>query len=136
ASGASGAKVAMQVTGIYTPPTPSDYWFGSLNPFPPPDSTQLPPSIVDPAGYLALSRRLDLTSQLVWDAYIDFRGLTFGRAVSVANRISRLASRQAFRPDSPLAGAGTTTGFPTLVKIVEQRTANLRIPVYLVVFQI
>ena len=45
----------MQVTGIYTPPTPSDYWFGSLNPFPPPDSTQLPPSIVDPAGYLALT---------------------------------------------------------------------------------
>jgi hypothetical protein len=132
ASGASGAKVAMQVTGIYTPPTPSDYWFGSLNPFPPPDSTQLPPSIVDRTGYVALSQRLDLTSQLVWDAYIDVRGMTFGQAVPVANRISRLA----FPDESPLARAGTTTGFATLVQIVEQRTANLRIPVYLVVFQI
>ncbi|MDP9341140.1 MAG: ABC transporter permease [Actinomycetota bacterium] len=132
ASGASGAKVAMQVTGIYTPPTPSDFWFGSLNPFPAPDSTQLPPSIVDRTGFLALSQRLDLTSKLVWDVYLDFSGMSFAQAVPVANRIQRLA----FPDESPLAGVGKTTEFPTLLTIVEQRTANLRIPVYLVVFQI
>jgi hypothetical protein len=133
ASGASGAKVAMQVTGIYGPPDVSDpFWFGSLNPFPPPDTTQPAPSIVDRIGYLALVQRLSLTSQFVWDLYINFRGLTFGQAVAIADRIHHLS----FPDDSPLAQAGISTGFPTLLEIVKQRTANLRIPVYLVVFQI
>ncbi len=81
-----------------------------------------------------LAARLSLTSRFVWDAYLDFHGMTFAQAVPVANRITRLPS--AFPADSPLAGVHPTTGFPTLLKIVEQRTANLRIPVYLVVFQI
>ncbi len=132
ASGASGAKVAMQVTGIYTPPQPSDFWFGSLSPFPPPDSTQPAPSIVDRTGYLALAQRLGLTSQFFWDAYLDLSGLSFQQVVPVANRIQRLA----FPDTSPLARTGKNTGFPTLLEIVEQRTANLRVPVYLVVFQI
>src|SRR5436190_7305193 len=136
ASGASGTKVAMQVTGIYTPPEPSDYWFGSLNPFPPADSTTLPPVIVDRTGYLALSQRLDLTSQFVWDVYIDFSGMTFAQAVPVANRVQRFGQPGAFPADSPMAGAHANPGLPTLLELVQQRTANLRVPVYLVVFQI
>lgn len=133
ATGSTGARIPMQVTALYRPPDLTDpFWFGSEAPFPAPDSTQPSPAFVTRDGYQALLERLDLSTQFVWDLYLTLDALTFPEFEEVVGRIQRTA----FPGESPLAGAEPATGLPTVLELIRTRTENLRVPVYLVVFQI
>ena len=129
-----GETSKLLVTGTYVqPPHPTeDYWFGSLNPFPPPDSQEPQPAVVDRSGYLALASRLQLTSRFTWDVYLHIDQESFQEARTLPARLAAIS----FPGSSPLAGLQVSTALPDLLAVVEQRTANLRVPVYLVVFQI
>jgi FtsX-like permease family len=132
-SGANG-KAKLLVTGIYVqPPDPTeDYWFGSLNPFPPPDTGEPEPAVMDEVGYVRLAEQLGLTSRFVWDVYLNIDQQSFQAARTLPGRVAAVS----FPGGSPLGGAQVSTALPELLQVVEQRTANLRVPVYLVVFQI
>jgi FtsX-like permease family protein len=144
---AGGLSTPLRVTGTYEEPLHRTgvYWFESLNPFPPPDSIQPLPTVMGQAGYLALAKGLDLTTQFAWDVYLSTGSMTFQAARQTASAIQSLTVPRG----SPLAGEtclsgpeGTcfttppATGFPSILALVDERTANLRVPIYVVVFQI
>jgi hypothetical protein len=138
AVGPSGSRVPLRLTGTYLPPNTlraneqQSFWYGALNPFPPPDSLEPYPAFVDRAGYLDLSKRFAFTSNYVWDVYLDTAHLTF----QVADQLPAQISQIGFPDESPLAGSRPLNGLQGVMDVVEQRVANLRVPVYLVVFQI
>src|SRR5438105_1653735 len=78
-----GHSERLSISGIYVQPPhrASGFWFGSLNPFPGPDSIQPLPTVMDQAGYLAMTKRLGLTSQFSWDVYLASGSMTFEQAV-------------------------------------------------------
>jgi len=134
AAGAGEVRVALTVTGTYrrvSRPT-SDFWYGSQSPFPAPESTEPFPAILTPEGYMQLSGRLGLTSRFVWDVYLDLANTRFAEAESLPGELGALH----FASGTPLAGARFQTAIPEVLATVQDRTENLRIPVYLVVFQI
>lgn len=126
-------KARLVVSGTYDPPShPGAYWFGSRHPFPAPDSTEPAPMILTRAGYLSVVARAEATSLFTWDAYLDLLGLPYEQAVELPPRVAAVR----FPDSSPVSHASVTTGLGTLVDVVRLRSTNLRIPVYLVAFQI
>jgi hypothetical protein len=134
ATGATGARIPMQVTALYRPPDlgGDPFWFGSEAPFPGPDSTAPAPALVSREGYVSLLEGLDLSTEFVWDVYLSLEALNFPEFRDVVGRIERMA----FPEESALAGSEPFTGLPVILDLIEERTENLRVPVYLVVFQI
>jgi len=133
ATGGSGKAVPLLVTGLYPKAPPqSDFWYGGQSPFPPPDSEAPYPVLMSQQTFLSLVQRLGSTPQYVWDAFVDYDNVSFDQFRQIATQAGNLS----FPEGSPLAGTVPSTGLPTLLDLVEKRTANLRVPVYLVVFQI
>lgn len=137
AVGPTGAEAVLTLVGTFDPPgaDEEEFWYGGQSPFPAPDSTELPPGLMGTSGYLATVPALGVTSEYVWDGYVEYEGLRFDEAVLLPAGIGRVA--QTLRDgDAELVSLQVTTGVDTMVEIVSQRVADLRVPIFLVVFQI
>lgn len=137
AIGPSGKTVELTVSGTFPPPDREDpFWFGDRNPFPAPDSTDPQPAVLSPDGYLAAAKHLRVTTEYAWDGYTDFEGVPFTIAERVPAQIAQIADGLA--SDPAFAGRQTqvSSGLDTLMELVRQRVSNLRVPIFLVVFQI
>lgn len=137
ATGPGGAQTSLELVGTFEPPGAEEeaFWFGGQAPFPPPDSTSLPPAFMDTSGYLAAIPAIGVTTEYVWDGYVRYEGLPFEIAESLPASIRR-ADRSLRLEDPELSGLRTTSGIETMITIVGQRVADLRVPIFLVVFQI
>jgi FtsX-like permease family len=125
----------LTVSGTYPPfETETEFWFGPLNPFPAPDSQEPSPLLVSKEGFLSLAGVLELNPEYVWDAYTDLVGTPFVEAQQIPARLEGAASQM--RATEELATVTVATAIDTLLDIVQTRTTNLRVPIYLVVFQI
>jgi len=136
AIGPTGDERILTVVGTFGAPDRGDpFWYGTQNPFPSPDSTELPPALFGSDGYLDLAGAIGLTSEYAWDAYLDFSGLSYEQALEVPTAVERTAEE--LRQSNPaLANLRVTSGLATLFRLVEQRVADLRVPIFLVVFQV
>lgn len=135
AIGPTDAERALRVTALYARPTPDDpFWFGSQTPIPEEEGADLPPGLLSREGYLALAAGLGLSSQYVWDLYLDLEGMPFDDAQRVPATIARdVAALQ----DVPgLADLAVSTGLGALFELTRQRVADLQVPILLVVFQV
>jgi len=136
ALGPTDLETPLRVVATYAPPEGGEvFWYGDASPFPPPDSTELPPAFMDRDGYLTTVAALEVNSEFVWDAYVDYAGMRFERASRLPGLVAA-ADRTLRRDDPALAGLRATTGIPTMIELVRQRVADLRVPIFLVVFQI
>jgi FtsX-like permease family len=135
AIGPTGEQVTLTLVGRFDPPERADpFWYGDQTPFPPPESTELPPGLMDRAGYLEVAPDLGVTSEYVWDVYLDLVGVPFERAERIPRDIERIADE--LRTTPGFAQLQVATGLDTLITLVQQRVADLRVPIFLVVFQI
>ena len=133
--GPGGEETALTVSGTFLPPDISDpFWFGSRSPFPPPDSTQVQPQLVSRETALQLADTLGLTTEYAWDVYLDLEGVPFEEVQAIPAQLQHIEDQLHGEPG--LAGARVLTGLDTLLRIVDQRVENLRVPILLVVFQI
>lgn len=135
AVGPTGTRATLTVTAVFGQPDRTDpFWFGTQIPFPSPDSTELPPALFDRDGYLALSRQIGLTTEFAWDEYLDLYGRPFVEVEQVPGGLAGASDQ--LRRIPGLGNLKLTTGLPTLMELVRQRISNLRVPIFLVVFQI
>jgi ABC-type lipoprotein release transport system permease subunit len=135
AVGPTGEQAELTLVGRFEPPDREDpFWFGDQTPFPPPDSTELSPALMDRAGYLEVAPRLGVTSEYVWDVYLDLIGIPFVRAERIPQEIERISDK--LRATQEFTQLQVSTGLDTLVTLVRQRVEDLRVPIFLVVFQI
>jgi hypothetical protein len=135
AIGPTGETADLTLVGRFDPPDRNDpFWFGDQTPFPPPDSTDLPPALMDKAGYLEVAPSLGVTSEYVWDVYLDMMGVPFVEAQHLPAEIQHIADELRRTPE--FTQLRVTTGLDTLITLVKQRVQDLRVPIYLVVFQI
>jgi len=135
AIGPTGEQATLALVGRFDPPERADpFWYGDQTPFPPPESTELPPGLMDRAGYLEVAPDLGVTSEYVWDVYLDLVGVPFERAERIPRDIERIADE--LRTTPGFAQLQVATGLDTLITLVQQRVADLRVPIFLVVFQI
>jgi len=135
AVGPTGEQAELTLVGRFEPPDREDpFWFGDQTPFPPPDSTELSPALMDRAGYLEVAPRLGVTSEYVWDVYLDLVGVPFVRAERIPQEIERISDK--LRATQEFTQLQVSTGLDTLVTLVRQRVEDLRVPIFLVVFQI
>ena len=135
AAGASGEPIGLTVSGTYSsPPIGDPFWFGNRSPFPAPDSTEPPPVLLGRDGYLEVARDLGISSEFIWDLYLDIPSLTFQEADALPGAIDAAATR--LRDDLGLTGLRENNGIRTLLEVVRQRIENLQVPILLVVFQI
>ena len=135
AIGPTGEQATLTLVGRFDPPERADpFWYGDQTPFPPPESTELPPGLMDRAGYLEVAPDLGVTSEYVWDVYLDLVGVPFERAERIPRDIERIADELRTTPE--FAQLQVATGLDTLITLVQQRVADLRVPIFLVVFQI
>jgi ABC-type lipoprotein release transport system permease subunit len=135
AIGPTGEQAMLTLVGRFDPPERDDpFWYGDQTPFPPPDSTELPPGLMDRGGYLEVAPSLGVTSEYVWDVYLDLVGVPFERAERIPQDIERIADE--LRATAGFAQLQVATGLDTLITLVRQRVADLRVPIFLVVFQI
>src|SRR6185436_12433093 len=133
--GPSGEKTTLTVSGTFLPPDIADpFWFGSRSPFPPPDSTQVQPELVSRDTALRLADTLRLTTEYAWDVYLDLEGVPFDEIETIPAQLNHIEDQLHDEPG--LEGARVLTGLDTLLRIVDQRVENLRVPILLVVFQI
>ena len=125
----------LRVSGTSSAPDPDDpFWFGGRSPFPAQDSTEPQPALVSRGTYLDAARRLALTSEYTWDAFLALRGLRFDAASQVPTQLADAEAAVQAQPG--LSSARLVTGLDTLFDLVDQRVRNLRVPILLVVFQI
>ena len=135
AVGPTGEQAELTLVGRFEPPDREDpFWFGDQTPFPPPDSTELSPALMDRAGYLEVAPGLGVTSEYVWDVYLDLVGVPFVRAERIPQEIERISDELRATPE--FTQLQVSTGLDTLVTLVRQRVEDLRVPIFLVVFQI
>jgi hypothetical protein len=135
AIGPNDASVTLELSGTYPSPDRDDpFWYDGRSPFPAPDSTEPPPLLVSRDTYLDAARRLDFTSEYVWDAYLAFDRLTYDEARALPGELTDIEDELHATPG--LATLRVNTGIATLFTVVDQRVENLRIPILLVVFQI
>ena len=133
--GPGGDETELTVSGTFLPPDASDpFWFGSRSPFPPPDSTQVQPELVSRDTALSLAPTLGLTTEFSWDLYLDLANVPFAEVRTIPDELHQI--EDSLHTEPGLAGARVLTGLDTLLRLVDQRVANLRIPILLVVFQI
>ena len=135
AVGPTGEQAELTLVGRFEPPDREDpFWFGDQTPFPPPDSTELSPALMDRAGYLEVAPGLGVTSEYVWDVYLDLVGVPFVRAERIPQEIERISDELRATPE--FTQLQVSTGLDTLITLVRQRVEDLRVPIFLVVFQI
>jgi ABC-type lipoprotein release transport system permease subunit len=135
AVGPTGEQAELTLVGRFDPPSRDDpFWFGDQTPFPPPDSTELSPALMDRAGYLEVAPALGVTSEYVWDVYLDLVGIPFVRAERIPQEIERISDELRATPE--FTQLQVSTGLDTLITLVRQRVEDLRVPIFLVVFQI
>jgi hypothetical protein len=133
--GPGGEAATLTVSGTFLPPDTSDpFWFGSRSPFPPPDSARVQPELVSREVGLSLGSTLHLTTEYSWDLYLALENVPFAEIRTIPDQLHRI--EDALHAEPGLAGARVLTGLDTLFRLVDQRVANLRIPILLVVFQI
>jgi hypothetical protein len=145
AIGPAGASKPLTVVGTFSRPAVEDneFWYGGQTPFPGEGrapgtlgaANEMSPALMGPAGYLATVPALGVTSQYVWDGYVDYEGLTYAQAnllLDVGARIDETL-RQA---NPELTNLQTATGIQTMIEIVRQRVQDLAVPIFLVVFQV
>ena len=133
--GPAGDATELTVSGTFLPPDPRDpFWFGSRSPFPAPDSTQVQPELVSRATALSLGSTLGLTTEFSWDLYLDLANVPFAEVRAIPAQLQQI--EDSLHDEPGLAGARVLTGLDTLMRLVDQRVENLRIPILLVVFQI
>ncbi len=135
ALGPTDEETELTLVGRFDPPDLDDpFWYGDQNPFPPPESTELPPAIMDRPGYLGVVPGLGVTTEYVWDAYLDLVAVPFEEAERIPAQIERIEN--ALRADPAFAQLQVISGLDTLLALVGERVADLRVPIFLVVFQI
>ena len=135
AAGSGREPLGLTVSGTFSSPAPGDpFWFGDRSPFPAPDSTEPPPVLLGRDGYLEVARDLGISSEFVWDLYLDVPALTFQEADRLPASIRAAADR--LRSDLGLTNLRENNGLDALLQVVRQRIENLRVPILLVVFQI
>jgi ABC-type lipoprotein release transport system permease subunit len=135
AAGASGRPTGLTVSATFSSPAAGDpFWFGDRSPFPAPDSTEPAPVLLGRDGYLEVARDLGISSEFVWDAYLDIPAVSFDEAERLPGEIEATAQR--LRDDFGLTNLRVGNGLDTLLEVVRQRISNLRVPILLVVFQI
>ncbi|MGZ8631782.1 MAG: FtsX-like permease family protein [Actinomycetota bacterium] len=133
--GPGDEAVDLRVSGTFDSSVRDDpFWYGGRSPFPAPDSSEPPPVLVDRATYLDAARRLDLTTEYAWDAFLALDGLPFQQASQVPGELTRIGDE--LRASSALSSVRIVTGLDTLFDLVDLRVKNLRVPILLVVFQI
>jgi ABC-type lipoprotein release transport system permease subunit len=133
--GPTGQQAELTLVGRYELPDAGDpFWYGDQTPFPPPDSTELPPALMDRPGYLEVVPGLGATSEYVWDVFLDLAGVPFEEAERIPAQIARIEDELGSSPSFTQLQVGT--GLDTLMTLVRQRVADLRVPIFLVVFQI
>lgn len=143
--GPTGTEATLQVVGTFGRPgqADADYWYGIQTPFPSEgrqpgqrgDAEQIPPAIMSQAGYVATVPSLGVTTEYVWDAYIHYPGGTYEKARRLPGLVAA-ADRTLRETDPAFSGLRTTTGIDTMITLVTQRVEDLRVPIFLVVFQI
>ena len=135
AIGPTGEQAELTLVGRFDPPNRDDpFWFGDQTPFPPPDSTELSPALMDQAGYLEVMPALGVTSEYVWDVFLDLVGVPFVQAERIPHEIERISDELRATPE--FTQLQVSTGLDTLITLVQQRVEDLRVPIFLVVFQI
>ncbi|MGZ5296076.1 MAG: FtsX-like permease family protein [Actinomycetota bacterium] len=133
--GPGGEETELTVSGTFLPPDPSDpFWFGSRSPFPSPDSSQVQPELVSRDTGLALAGTLGLTTEFSWDLYLELANVPFVDVRTIPDQLHQI--EDSLHGEPGLSGARVLTGLDTLLRLVDQRVENLRIPILLVVFQI
>lgn len=127
-TGPTGVQVELDVTGTFGDPDGGDpFWYGPLIPFPSAESTELPPVLLDRGGYIPLAMDIHLVTEFVWDDYLTLGGVPFVDAEGIPGLI-RQADDQ-LRLTSEFRRLRTTSGLATLMELVRQRIANLRVPI-------
>jgi putative ABC transport system permease protein len=139
--GPTGEEMKLRITGTYLTPNRDDpFFFGTQSPFPnrtdDTDATRPQPAIVDMDTVLRATSELPLTTQFSWDAFLDLRGIPFDRASQVPDRLERTLAELQSDPSLPLDQMNLISGLDTLIDLVNQRVADLAVPILLVVFQI
>jgi len=135
AIGPTDEQAELTLVGLFDPPERTDaFWYGDQTPFPPPDSTELSPGLMDRRGYLEVMPALGVTSEYVWDTFLDLVTVPFERARGVPAVIERISADFRAAPES--SQLQVTSGLETLITLVRQRVQDLHMPIYLVVFQI
>jgi putative ABC transport system permease protein len=133
--GPNDEAVTLELSGTYPSPDRDDpFWYGAHSPFPAPESTDAPPLLTSRDTYLDAARRLDLTTEYVWDAYLALHRLTYDEAKALPGRLTDIEDELNSVPG--LSTLRVNTGIASLFAVVDQRVENLRIPILLVVFQI
>lgn len=136
AIGPTEERRELRVTGIFGLPKLGDpFWYGAQSPYPYADSTDLPPALLDRQGYLDVSTTLGLSSQFVWDVYLDLDEMPFDEARGVPRLVRQDAARLV-EADPELSDLTATTGLDTLFALVRISVDDLRVPILLVVFQV
>ena len=133
--GPNGQQQTLTISGTYRPPDAGDpFWFGTRNPFPGPDSTQPQPILVSRDTMLGATERLGLTPEFAWDVYLALAGVPFTEARQIPGELRGIEEDLQGQPG--LSTLHMVSGLDTLLQLVEQRVENLKIPIFLVVFQI
>ena len=139
--GPTGDEMKLRVTGTYLTPDRDDpFFFGTQSPFPnrtdDTDATRPQPAIVDMDTVIRATRDLPLTTQYSWDAFLDLRGIPFEDASQVPDRLQQTLTALQEEPSLFLSQMNLISGLDTLIDLVNQRVADLAVPILLVVFQI
>ena len=101
AIGPTGEEVELTVAGRFGPPDRDDpFWFGDQSPFPEPDSTEPSPALMDREGYAEVAPQLGITTQWIWDVYLDLVGVPFEQAEKIPARSGTSTSRCGPSPGS------------------------------------
>jgi len=133
--GPTDVERTLRVTATYgRPRTDDDFWFGSQTPIPEEEGAELPPGLFSREGYLALAADLGISSQFVWDLYLDLEGVRFDDAQRLPGLIQRDVATLQQAPG--LSDLAVSTGLGALFELARQRIADLRVPILLVVFQV
>ena len=137
--GPTGKELTLTLTGTYDPPNPDDpFWFGTQSPFPnrgdDTDQQRPQPVVVPFDTIVEATRRLELTTQYSWDAYLALTGVPYQQASTVPDRVDRIV--QDLQQVPGLGSIRLISGLDTMFQLVRQRVSDLAVPILLVVFQI
>jgi hypothetical protein len=133
--GPTDETLDLVIAAIYDTPKPTDpFWFGSRFPFPLGDSTDPFPLLVDRATMKQAVTDLALAPEFTWDLYLGLTGLPYEQATLVPGQLQTMVG--GLQGTAGFQSARLATGLDTLLRLVDQRVENLRIPILLVVFQI
>jgi putative ABC transport system permease protein len=133
--GPTDQALDLVISATYDTPNPNDpFWFGSRFPFPVGDSSDPFPLLVDRQTMQQAITDLALAPEFTWDVYLGLTGLPYEEATRVPGQLVAMAD--GLQGTAGMQSVRLATGLDTLLRLVDQRVENLRIPILLVVFQI